>query len=83
MLMEFCILVNICNILGPVVQSIVSLTSSLMTNSLTVVAIFKATHIFFFSKNLHISGADEHTNVFVIFQDRKINVTLAVNFVKF
>ena len=56
MLMEFCILVNICNILGPVVQSIVSLTSSLMTNSLTVVAIFKATHIFFSAKTCIFLG---------------------------
>ena len=66
--------------LGPVVQSIVSLKSSFMTNSLTVVAkIFSNALIFslqnvthFFSKNI---------NVFVIFQDRNFNFTLANNFV--
>ena len=70
--------------LGLVVQNIVSLTSLLMTNSLTVVAkIFSNTLIFVFhAKATHIFPA---TNiiVFVMFQDRNFNVTLANNFVQF
>ena len=49
--------------LGPVVQSIVSLTSSLMTSLLTVIAIFKCINIFpakmrvAFAKAIHIFSA--------------------------
>ena len=64
---------------GPVVQSIVNLTTSLMTNSLKAAAIIcKYIDIFaarivksyshFFSKNI---------DVFAIFQDRNLNVALA------
>ena len=64
----------------PVVHSIVSLTCLLMTNSLSIVAkVFSYTLMFllltFFSK--------KNMNVFAIFQDRNLNVTLAYNFVKF
>ena len=68
-----------------VVQSIVSLTSLLMTNSLTVVAkVFSNTLNFFLQKteSLFFSSA-KRINVFAIFQDRNFNVTLAYDFVKF
>ena len=66
------------NILGPVVQSIVSLTSLLMTISLTIIAkyidIFAAKIWVFSQKNI---------NAFAIFQDRNFNITLDNNYVKF
>ena len=78
---------------GPIVQSIVGLRSSLLTNTLTVVTKvipinsyfccknvssfcmqWKSYSHFFFSKNI---------NLFAIFQDRNLNITLANNFAKF
>ena len=75
--------------LGPVDQSIVSLTSSLMTNSLSVVPKVFSNTVIFGCKN--VSSFCEATqifsakkiNVFAILQDRHFNVTLANNFVKF
>ena len=73
---------------GPILQSIVSVTSSLMTNSLTVVAeIFSNTLIFLLQKCeylLHCKSyphffQQKNINVFAIFQDRNFNVTLAKN----
>ena len=66
------------NIQGPVVQSILSLMSLLMTNLLTAVAkVFSNTLIFllhiFFSKNI----------IFAIFRGRNFNVNLAGKFIKF
>ena len=56
-----------------------------MTNELTVVAkVFSNTLIFLLQKcksNSHFFS--KNINVFVIFQDRKFNVMLAKNFVKF
>ena len=73
--------------LGPIVQSIVSLTSLLMTNSLTVVGkAFSNTLIFLLqkcdAKAAHIFSA-KNIYVFAIFQDRNFNITLANNFIKF
>ena len=77
--------------LGPVVQSIVSLTSLLMTNQLAVLAkVFSNTMIFLLqnvssfcnAKATHIYAA-KNIKVFAIFQDRNFNITLANNFVKF
>ena len=76
--------------LGPVVQSIVSLMSSFMTNSISVVVkVFSDTLIFFaakmwvaFAKATHIFSA-KNINVFAIFQDWNCNVRLANTFVKF
>ena len=69
---------------GPSCQQFFSLTSSLMTNSLTVVAkVFSDTLIFLLQKCeklLHFSAKD--VNVFAISQERN-NVPLANNFVKF
>ena len=77
---------------GPVVHSIVSLTSLLMTNLLAVVAkVFSSKLYFFCCKNVssfciakatHIFSA-KNINVFAIFQDRNFDITLANNFVKF
>ena len=62
---------------GPVVQSIISFKSSLMTNSLTVIAIFCLfLFLFFFSPAKHI-------NEFAIFQGGHSKIMLANNFVKF
>ena len=69
---------------GPVVQSIISLTSSL-----TVVAkVFSNTLIFFlrnvssFCKATQMFSA-KNVSVLAIFQDRNFNITLAYTFVKF
>ena len=59
---------------SPVVQGIVSFTSSLMTNLLTDIPKVFSNILIFFWKNV---------NVFAIFQDRNFNVTLSNNFVKF
>ena len=70
---------------SPVVQSIVSLTCSLMTNSLTVVAKVFQIHWYFcwcVDFATHILSA-KHTNILPILQDKNFNVTLASNFVKF
>ena len=63
---------------GPVVQSIINLTSLLMTNLLTAVAKeFQCkSYSCFFSSAKNI-------NAFVLFQDRNFNVTLVNNVVKF
>ena len=76
---------------GPVVQSIVSLTSSLIINLLTVVAnIFKYIDIFaakmwvaFAMQKLLTFLQQKNINVFAIFQDRNFIIMLANNFVKF
>ena len=76
--------------LGSAVQSILSLTISLITNWLTVVTkVFSNILIFFLQKNVssfakatHIFSA-KSTNVFAISQDRNFNVMLVKNFVKF
>ena len=74
-----------------VVQSIVSLTNSLMANSLTVVAkVFSNTLILLLQKCeqllqckscSHFSA--QNISVYVIFQDRNFNVTLAYSLDKF
>ena len=71
--------------LGPVVQSIFSLTSLLMTNSLTVVAKVFQIH-WYFSAKMWVAFAifsAKNINVFAIFQEGNFNVTLANNFIKF
>ena len=67
------------------VQSIVSLTSSLLTNSLTVAKVFPNTLIFALQKLLTFFQQKKKIklNVFAIFPDRNFNVTLANNFVQF
>ena len=68
--------------LGPVFQSFVSLTSSLMTNLLTAVAmVFSNTLIFLLQKYARIFLAKNIT-VFAILQIRNLNVMSANNFVK-
>ena len=82
------------NYLGPVVQSIISLRSSLMKNLLTVVALYFQIHMYIdiFAAKMWVAFAVQklltffqqiNINVFPIFQDRNFNVTLANNFVKF
>ena len=73
---------------GPLVQSIVSLTSSLMTNSLTfVVVVFSNTLIFLMQKN--VSSFCNHnfqqkiSMYLPYFKKRNFNVMLTNNFVKF
>ena len=76
---------------GPVFQSIVRLTGSLMTNSSTVVAkLFSNALIFLLLKCESLFQCKSYShffskniNRFVIFQDRNLNVTLANNFIKF
>ena len=79
------------DILGPAVQSMVSLMSLLITNSLTAVAKLFSNTLKFFCKNVssfcnakatHIFSA-KNINVFAIFQGRNFNIMLANNFVKF
>ena len=71
---------------GPVVQSIVSLTSLFMTNLLTVVTkgfcCCKNVSSFCNANTTHIFSA-KNINVFAKLQDRNFNVTLANNFVQF
>ena len=63
------------NHLGPVVQSIVSLTGLLMTKSfIVVVKVFYNRLTFFAAKDI---------NVFAFFQDGNFNVSLVNNFVRF
>ena len=78
--------------MDPVVQSIVSLTSLLMANSLTVVAKVFSYTLIFCCKNVssfcnakatHIFAANKNINAFAIFQDKNIKVTLTNSFVKF
>ena len=72
---------------GPVVQSFFSLTSSLMTNSLTVVAkVFSNTLIFFAAKVQNAKAThifvSKNINVYIYHissLDRNFNVTLANN----
>ena len=71
---------------GQVVQCIVCMIDSMMTNLLTVVAkVFLNTLIFKYRKNVksypHFSA--KIINVSTIFQDRNFNIMLADNFVKF
>ena len=74
---------------GPGVQSIVSLTSSLMTNLLTVVAkVFSNTLIFLLPKFEVLLQYKDYSHIFskninalVVFQDRNFDVILAKNFV--
>ena len=72
------------NILGPLVQSIVSLICLLMTNPFTVLAkVFLSTLIFLLQKYAKATNifAAKNISVFAIFQDRNFNVTLANNFI--
>ena len=59
-----------------------SLTASLMTNLLTVVAKIFSNTLIFLLQATHIFSA-KHINVFAIFKDRNFNVMLASNLVKF
>ena len=81
-------------VLDPVIQSIVSLTNSLMTNLLTVVAkAFSNTLTFLLQKREKLLQSKSYTHFFSkkkkhiyaikLFQDRNFNVTLANNFVYF
>ena len=78
-------------ILGPDVQNFVSLTSSVKTNALTVVAKVFFKYIDIFAAKMWVDFAvqklltffSKNINGFAIFQDRNFNVTLANNFVKF
>ena len=69
---------------GPVVQSIISFTNSLMTNSLTVVAkVFSNTLIFLLQKCATHIFSTKIINVFAIFQGTNFIVTFANNVVNF
>ena len=64
---------------GPVVQSVVSLTSLLMTNSVTVVAKVFSNALIFLQCKGYSHFSSKNTDAFAIFQDRNFNVTLALS----
>ena len=83
-----------CNVqqkLGPVVKSIFSLTSLLMTNWLTAVAKVFSNTLIFCCKNMNSFCNTKAThifqrkniNIFAIFQDRNFNFTLFNDLLKF
>ena len=75
---------NICDFLGPVVQSVVSLTSSLVVKMLTVrVSIISNSQVFLLNKKMLLTFFSKYISLYAIFNDQSFNDTLTNDIVSF